>query len=408
MSITANWTTRGSVRVPLIHTCTTTRTNSHTPVSISSISNASGKLQINTSPNSHYIEDKDIIKIEGVSGLPQNLSRATVTGTTTLVCTDIAYSTGYTLIPPSTVTRYNQGVHIRAVVTAFGKQVVLVSTVSPYSFDVAPFLRTGLIEQAKPAPALNTITSAGGNMAYTYSVQLQEWGLNAAGVPEAFISSGSTVNNSNLQAYMAYPLLDYLVSSTATGKVLNSLPYLKVGRNTTVLVSYAFDNATGVPGIFLKRIAGGSVNDINYSGIAGDKVLTLGVQIGNDDKLLVRPTLGGVPKGVEYEIYPSDISGHVVRWRSRNGAIETLEVLATDEEVAVSTTQWRKENSIGDMVGERINTMTFEIIDGRIADALADGWGFEVDDKPASLVERRFIINSRGVEIQRIKLQWKL
>ena len=408
MSITANWTTRGSVRVPLVHTCTTTRTNSHTPVSISSISNASGKLQINTSPNSHYIEDKDIIKIEGINGLPQNLSRAWVTGTTTLVCTDIAYSAAYTLGATKTVTRYNQGVHIRAVITAFGKQVVLVSTVSPYAFDVAPFLKAGLIEQAKPAPALNSITSAGGNMAYTYSVQLQEWGLNAVGVPEAFISAGSTVNKTDLQAYMAYPLIDYLVSSTATGKVLNSLPYLKVGRNTTVLVSYAFDNATGVPGIFLKRIAGGSVNDINYSGIAGDKVLTLGVQIGNDDKLLVRPTLGGVPKGVEYEIYPSDIAGHVVRWRSRNGAIETLEVLATDEEVAVSTTQWRKENSIGDMVGERINTMTFEIIDGRIADALADGWGFEVDDKPASFVERRFIINSRGVEIQRIKLQWKL
>jgi len=408
MSITANWTTRGSVRVPLIHTCTTTRTNSHTPVSISSISNASGKLQINTSPNSHYIEDKDIIKIEGINGLPQNLSRAWVTGTTTLVCTDIAYSAAYTLGATKTITRYNQGVHIRAVVTAFGKQIVLVSTVSPYAFDVAPFLKAGLIEQAKPAPALNSITNVGGNMAYTYSVQLQEWGLNAAGVPEAFISSGSTVNNSNLQAYMAYPLLDYLVSSTATGKVLNSLPYLKVGRNTTVLVSYAFDNATGVPGIFLKRIAGGSVNDINYSGIAGDKVLTLGVQIGNDDKLLVRPTLGGVPKGVEYEIYPSDISGHVVRWRSRNGAVETLEVLATDEEVSVSTTQWRKENSIGDMVGERVNTMTFEITDGRIADALVDGWGFEVDDKPASLVERRLITNSRGVEIQRIKLQWKL
>ena len=408
MSITANWTTRGSVRVPLIHTCTTTRTNSHTPVSISSISNASGKLQINTSPNSHYIEDKDIIKIEGINGLPQNLSRAWVTGTTTLVCTDIAYSAAYTLGATKTITRYNQGVHIRAVVTAFGKQIVLVSTVSPYAFDVAPFLKAGLIEQAKPAPALNSITNVGGNMAYTYSVQLQEWGLNAAGVPEAFISSGSTVNNSNLQAYMAYPLLDYLVSSTATGKVLNSLPYLKVGRNTTVLVSYAFDNATGVPGIFLKRIAGGSVNDINYSGIAGDKVLTLGVQIGNDDKLLVRPTLGGVPKGVEYEIYPSDISGHVVRWRSRNGAVETLEVLATDEEVSVSTTQWRKENSVGDMVGERVNTLTFEVTDGRIADALVDGWGFEVDDKPASLVERRLITNSRGVEIQRIKLQWKL
>jgi len=113
MSITATWTSVGSVRIPLIHTCTTTRTNSHTPVSISSISNASGKLQINTS-TTHYIEDKDIIKIEGVSGLPQNLSRATVTGTTTLVCTDIAYSSSYSLISPRTVTRYNQGVHIRA------------------------------------------------------------------------------------------------------------------------------------------------------------------------------------------------------------------------------------------------------------------------------------------------------
>lgn len=408
MSITATWTSVGSVRIPLIHTCTTTRTNSHTPVSISSISNASGKLQINTYPASHYIEDKDIIKIEGINGLPQNLSRATVTGTQSLVCTDIAYSSSYSLISPRTVTRYNQGVHIRAVVTAFGKQVVLVSTVSPYTFDVAPFLRTGLIEQAKPAPTLNTITSAGGNMAYTYSVQLQEWGLNAAGVPEAFISAGSTVNNSSLQAYMAYPLIDYLVSTTSNGKVLNCLPIMKAGRSTTLLVSYAFDSAAGVPGIFLKRIQGPAINDINYTGTAGDKVLTLGVQIGNDDKLLVRPTLGGVPKGVEYEIYPSDISGHVVRWRSRNGAVETLEVLATDEEVSVSTTQWRKENSIGDMVGERVNTMTFEITDGRIADALVDGWGFEVDDKPASLVERRLITNSRGVEIQRIKLQWKL
>ena len=245
-------------------------------------------------------------------------------------------------------------------------------------------------------------------MAYTYSVQLQEWGLNAAGVPEAFIAAGSTVNNSSLQAYMAYPLIDYLVSTTSNGKVLNCLPIMKAGRSTTLLVSYAFDSAAGVPGIFLKRIQGAAINDINYTGTAGDKVLTLGVQIGNDDKLLVRPTLGGVPKGVEYEIYPSDISGHVVRWRSRNGAIETLEVLATDEEVAVSTTQWRKENSIGDMVGERVNTMTFEIIDGRVADALVDGWGFEVDDKPASLVERKLITNSRGVEIQRIKLQWKL
>ena len=175
-----------------------------------------------------------------------------------------------------------------------------------------------------------------------------------------------------------------------------------------MLVSYAFDTAAGVPGIFLKRIKGGAVNDVNYSGVAGDKILTLGVQIGDDDKLLVRAMLEGTPKGLEYEIYPSDIAGHVVRWRSRNGAVETLEVLATDEEVAVSATQWRKENSIGDMVGERLNTMTFEITDGRIADALADGWGFEVDDKPASLVERRLITNSRGVEIQRIKLQWKL
>ena len=245
-------------------------------------------------------------------------------------------------------------------------------------------------------------------MAYTYSVQLQEWGLNAAGVPEAFISAGSTVNKTDLQAYMAYPLIDYLVSTTSNGKVLNCLPIMKAGRSTTLLVSYAFDTATGVPGIFLKRIKGGAVNDVNYSGVAGDKVLTLGVQIGNDDKLLVRPTLGGVPKGVEYEIYPSDISGHVVRWRSRNGAVDTLEVLATDEEVSVSTTQWRKENSVGDMVGERVNTMTFEITDGRIADALVDGWGFEVDDKPASLVDRKLITNSRGVEIQRIKLQWKL
>ena len=407
MSITATWTSVGSVRIPLIHTCTTTRTNSHTPVSISSISNASGKLQINTS-TTHYIEDKDIVKIEGINGLPQNLSRAWVTGTTTLVCTDIAYSAAYTLGATKTITRYNQGVHIRAVVTAFGKQIVLVSTVSPYAFDVAPFLKAGLIEQAKPAPALNSITNVGGNMAYTYAVQLQEWGLNAAGVPEAFISAGSTVNKTDLQAYMAYPLIDYLVSTTSNGKVLNSLPFLKVGRSTTLLVSYAFDTATGVPGIFLKRIKGGAVNDVNYSGVAGDKILTLGVQIGDDDKLLVRATLDGTPKGVEYEIYPSDIAGHVVRWRSRNGAVETLEVLATDEEVSVSTTQWRKENSIGDMVGERVNTMTFEITDGRIADALVDGWGFEVDDKPASLVERRLITNSRGVEIQRIKLQWKL
>ena len=161
MSITATWTSIGSVRIPLVHTCTTTRTNSHTPVTISSISNASGKLQINTS-TTHYIEDKDIVKIEGINGLPQNLSRAWVTGTTTLVCTDIAYSAAYTLGATKTVTRYNQGVHIRAVVTAFGKQVVLVSTVSPYSFDVAPFLRAGLIEQAKPAPALNSITNTGG------------------------------------------------------------------------------------------------------------------------------------------------------------------------------------------------------------------------------------------------------
>ena len=407
MSITATWTTRGSVRVPLVHTCTTTRTNAPHPADIKSLSNYSNKLKI-TTVAAHYIEDKDIVKIEGVSGLPQNLSRVTVSGIDTLICNDIAYSAGYTLIAPSTVTRYNQGVHIRAVVTAFGKQVVLVSTVSPYSFDVAPFLRAGLIEQAKPAPALNSITNTGGNMAYTYSVQLQEWGLNAAGVPEAFISAGSTVNNSSLQAYMAYPLIDYLVSTTSNGKVLNCLPIMKAGRSTTLLVSYAFDSAAGVPGIFLKRIQGPAINDINYTGTAGDKVLTLGVQIGNDDKLLVRPTLGGVPKGVEYEIYPSDISGHVVRWRSRNGAVETLEVLATDEEVAVSTTQWRKENSIGDMVGERINTLTFEVTDGRIADALVDGWGFEVDDKPASLVERRLITNSRGVEIQRIKLQWKL
>lgn len=408
MSITATWTSVGSVRIPLIHTCTTTRTNSHTPVSISSISNASGKLQINTSPASHYIEDKDIVKIEGVSGLPQNLSRAWVTGTTTLVCTDIAYSAAYTLGATKTVTRYNQGVHIRAVVTAFGKQVVLVSTVSPYSFDVAPFLRAGLIEQAKPAPALNSINNTGGNMAYTYSVQLQEWGLNAAGVPEAFIAAGSTVNNSSLQTYMAYPLLDYLVSATATGKVLNLLPYLKVGRTVTILVSYAFDTAAGVPGIFVRKIKGAAVSDVNYSGTAGDKVLTLAVQVGDQDKLLVRATLNGTKKGTDYEIYPSDIAGHVVRWRSRNGAVETLEVLATDEEVSVSTTQWRKENSVGDMVGERVNTMTFEITDGRIADALVDGWGFEVDDKPASLVERRLITNSRGVEIQRIKLQWKL
>jgi len=408
MSITANWTTRGSVRVPLVHTCTTTRTNSHTPVSISSISNASGKLQINTSPAAHYIEDKDIIKIEGINGLPQNLSRATVTGVNTLICTDIPYSAAYTLGATKTVTRYNQGVHIRAVVTAFGKQVVLVSTVSPYTFDVAPFLRAGLIEQAKPAPALNSITNTGGNMAYTYSVQLQEWGLNAAGVPEAFISAGSTVNKTDLQAFMAYPLLDYLVSATATGKVLNGLPYLRAGRSTTLLVSYAFDTADGVPGIFVRKIKGASVSDVKYSGVAGDKVLTLGIQVGDQDKLLVRATLNGTKKGTDYEIYPSDIAGHVVRWRSRNGAVETLEVLATDEEVSVSTTQWRKENSVGDMVGERVNTLTFEVTDGRIADALADGWGFEVDDKPASLVERRFIINSRGVEIQRIKLQWKL
>ena len=407
MSITATWTSVGSVRIPLIHTCTTTRTNSHTPVSISSISNASGKLQINTSA-AHYIEDKDIIKIEGINGLPQNLSRATVTGTQSLVCTDIAYSSSYSLISPRTVTRYNQGVHIRAVVTAFGKQVVLVSTVSPYTFDVAPFLRAGLIEQAKPAPALNSINNTGGNMAYTYSVQLQEWGLNAAGVPEAFIAAGSTVNNSSLQTYMAYPLLDYLVSATATGKVLNLLPYLKVGRTVTILVSYAFDTAAGVPGIFVRKIKGAAVSDVNYSGTAGDKVLTLAVQVGDQDKLLVRATLNGTKKGTDYEIYPSDIAGHVVRWRSRNGAVDTLEVLATDEEVSVSTTQWRKENSIGDMVGERVNTMTFEITDGRIADALVDGWGFEVDDKPASLVERKLITNSRGVEIQRIKLQWKL
>ena len=111
-------------------------------------------------------------------------------GIDTLICNDIAYSAGYNLIAPSTVTRYNQGVHIRALVTAFGKQVVLVSTVATYTFDVAPFLRAGLIEQAKPAPALNSIINSGGNMAYTYSVQLQEWGLNAAGVPEAFISAG--------------------------------------------------------------------------------------------------------------------------------------------------------------------------------------------------------------------------
>ena len=407
MSITATWTSVGSVRIPLVHTCTTTRTNSHTPATISSLSNASGKLQITTSA-AHNIEDKDIIKIEGVSGLPQNLSRATVTGVNTLICTDIPYSAAYTLGATKTVTRYNQGVHIRAVVTAFGKQVVLVSTVSPYTFDVAPFLRAGLIEQAKPAPALNSITNTGGNMAYTYSVQLQEWGLNAAGVPEAFIAAGSTVNNSSLQTYMAYPLLDYLVSATATGKVLNLLPYLKVGRTVTILVSYAFDTAAGVPGIFVRKIKGAAVSDVNYSGTAGDKVLTLAVQVGDQDKLLVRATLNGTKKGTDYEIYPSDISGHVVRWRSRNGAVDTLEVLATDEEVSVSTTQWRKENSIGDMVGERVNTMTFEITDGRIADALVDGWGFEVDDKPASLVERRLITNSRGVEIQRIKLQWKL
>ena len=407
MSITATWTSYGSVRVPLVHTCTTTRTNSHTPVSISSISNNNGKLQINTS-TTHYIEDKDIIKIEGINGLPQNLSRATVTGVNTLICTDIPYSASYTLAATRTVTRYNQGVHIRAVVTAFGKQVVLVSTVSPYTFDVAPFLRAGLIEQAKPAPALNSITSAGGNMAYTYSVQLQEWGLNAAGVPEAFIAAGSTVNNSSLQAYMAYPLIDYLVSTTATGKVLNLLPYLKVGRTVTILVSYAFDTADGIPGIFVRKIKGAAVSDVNYSGTAGDKVLTLAVQVGDRDKLLVRATLNGTKKGTDYEIYPSDIAGHVVRWRSRNGAVDTLEVLATDEEVSVSTTQWRKENSVGDMVGERVNTLTFEVTDGRIADALVDGWGFEVDDKPASLIERRLITNSRGVEIQRIKLQWKL
>ena len=120
MSITANWTTRGSVRVPLVHTCTTTRTNAPHSAYIESLSNYSNKLKI-TTVAAHYIEDKDIIKIEGVSGLPQNLSRATVTGTTTLVCTDIAYSIGYTLIPSSTVICYNQGVYIRAVVTAFGK-----------------------------------------------------------------------------------------------------------------------------------------------------------------------------------------------------------------------------------------------------------------------------------------------
>ena len=407
MSITANWTTRGSVRVPLVHTCTTTRTNAPHPADIESLSNYSNKLKI-TTVAAHYIEDKDIVKIEGVSGLPQNLSRVTVSGIDTLICNDIAYSAGYTLIAPSTVTRYNQGVHIRALVTAFGKQVVLVSTVATYTFDVAPFLRAGLIEQAKPAPALNSITSAGGNMAYTYSVQLQEWGLNAAGVPEAFIAAGSTVNNSSLQAYMAYPLIDYLVSTTATGKVLNLLPYLKVGRTVTILVSYAFDTADGIPGIFVRKIKGAAVSDVNYSGTAGDKVLTLAVQVGDRDKLLVRATLNGTKKGTDYEIYPSDVAGHIVRWRSYNGAVDTLEVLATDEEVAVSSMQWKKENSIGDMVGERVNTMTFEITDGRIADALADGWGFEVDDKPASLIERRLITNSRGVEIQRIKLQWKL
>ena len=245
-------------------------------------------------------------------------------------------------------------------------------------------------------------------MAYTYSVQLQEWGLNAAGVPEAFISAGSTVNKTDLQAYMAYPLSDYLISTISSKKALNLLPSMKVGRTTTILMSYAFDSSAGVPGILLKRVTGSVINDINYSGTAGDKVLTLGVQIGNDDKLLVKAILNGIPKSLDYEILPSDIAGHVVRWRSRNGAVETLEVLATDEEVSVSTTQWRKENSVGDMVGERINTLTFEVTDGRIADALVDGWGFEVDDKPASLVERRLITNSRGVEIQRIKLQWKL
>ena len=407
MSITANWTTRGSVRVPLIHSCGTTRTNSHTPVSISSISNASGKLQINTS-TTHYIEDKDIVKIEGINGLPQNLSRAWVTGTTTLVCTDIAYSAAYTLGATKTVTRYNQGVHIRAVVTAFGKQVVLVSTVSPYSFDVAPFLRAGLIEEFRisiPAPGW---AQAEFNMAYIYAIQLQEWGLNAAGVPEAFISSGSTVNKTNLQAFMAYPIDDYLVSTTSAGKVLNLLPYIKVGRSVNLYISYAFDNTTGVPGIFIRRIKGASVNDTNFTGSAGAIILSASIKIEDNDKLLVRATLDGTKKGVDYEIYPSDIAGHVVRWRSRNGAVETLEVLATDEEVSVSTTQWRKENSVGDMVGERVNTLTFEVTDGRIADALADGWGFEVDDKPASLVERRLITNSRGVEIQRIKLQWKL
>ena len=79
MSITATWTSIGSVRIPLVHTCTTTRTNAPRPAYIESLSNYSNKLKI-TTVAAHYIEDKDIIKIEGVSGLPQNLSRVTVSG----------------------------------------------------------------------------------------------------------------------------------------------------------------------------------------------------------------------------------------------------------------------------------------------------------------------------------------
>jgi len=396
--ITATWKQLGSVRMPIVHTCTTTRVTG-APVAIATISSGSGgKLRITTS-TAHGIEDKDICKLAGIFNLPQNRTRVSVISSTVVDCLDINYSSSYTL-QSGTIQRDNQGVHVRAVVTALGKQVVLVSSV--FSFDVSPFLASTLKEQTHPTPALNSVSNSGGQMACTYSVQLQEWGLNAQGVLEAYLAAGSTVQQTSLQAYMAANPAEYFGQ-----KSLNLLRQVKVSRFRPVYISYAFNSSGGTPGFRVIRYSGGNSTSTNYPGAAGSLVLTIALQVENFDWLVIYPTVGDTISGSAVYIYPNERACvKPLTWQNRNGAREIAELPELEVAADVAVRQYRKSFAFTDSVGERANIATVEVSDVSILESLAEARDVVYDGKQASIAERKPVVSSRDLKIQTLKIRW--
>jgi hypothetical protein len=383
--------------MPIVHTCTTTRTTGN-PVAIASLSSGSGKLRVTTS-SAHGIEDKDICKLAGILNLPQTRTRVSVISSTVVDCLDITYSSSYTL-QSGTIQRDNQGVHVRAVVTALGKQVVLVSSV--FSFDVAPFLASVLKEQAHPTPALNSVSNSGGQMACTYSVQLKEWGLNAQGVPEAYLAAGSTVQQTGLQAYMPANPAEYFGQ-----KSLNLIRQVKVSRFRPVYISYAFNSSGATPGFRVIRYTGGNYSSTNYPGDAGSLVLTIALQVENNDWLVIYPTVGGNISGNAVYIYPNEQACvKPLSWQNRNGAREIVELPELEVMADVAVKQYRKTYALTDSVGERVNVATVEVSDISILESLAEAREIVYDGKQASIAERKPVVSSRDLRIQTLKIRW--